>query len=45
MGTREGVDLGGMLGLVSLAGSLQPLKEYFNNHGHKLRFLTLLSPT
>ncbi len=31
--------------LVSLAGSLQPLKDRFNSHKHKLRFLALLSPT
>jgi len=37
--------LGGRADLISLAGSLRPLKEHFNSNGHRLRFLTLLSPT
>jgi hypothetical protein len=32
-------------GLVSLLGSLEPLKEYFNQGSDKLRFVALLSPT
>ncbi len=33
------------LELVSLASSLQPLKDYFNKNKGRLRFLALLSPT
>lgn len=33
------------LEVVSLAGSLQPLKDHFNDNKDKLRFLALLSPT
>lgn len=35
----------GEVELVSLADSLQPLKERFNRNRSRLRFLTLLSPT
>lgn len=35
----------GEVELVSLADSLQPLKERFNRNRNRLRFLTLLSPT
>jgi hypothetical protein len=31
--------------VVSLADSLQPLKEHFNSNRGKLRFLALVSPT
>jgi hypothetical protein len=31
--------------VVSLGGSLQPLKDHFNSNKNKLRFLALLSPT
>ena len=31
--------------MVSLAGSLTPLKDYFNTRKDKIRFLALLSPT
>jgi hypothetical protein len=39
MGNQESFEL------ISLAGSLQPLKNHFNNFKAKLRFLALLSPT
>jgi hypothetical protein len=31
--------------LLTLADSLQPLEEYFNQNVDRLRFLALLSPT
>jgi hypothetical protein len=31
--------------LISLADSLQPLRQYFNQNLDRLRFLALLSPT
>ncbi len=31
--------------LISLANSLQPLKERFNQHKSEWRFMALLSPT
>jgi len=31
--------------VVSLGGSLQPLKDHFNSNKSKRRFLALLSPT
>lgn len=31
--------------ILSLADSLQPLKEHFNSNSGKLRFVALLSPT
>ncbi len=31
--------------IVSLSGSLQPLKDHFNRSKSKRRFLALLSPT
>jgi len=31
--------------VVSLGGSLQPLKDHFNSNRNKPRFLALLSPT
>ncbi len=31
--------------VVSLADSLQPLREHFNSNRGKLRFVALLSPT
>jgi len=31
--------------VVSLSGSLQPLKDHFNSSKSKRRFLALLSPT
>jgi hypothetical protein len=31
--------------LISLASSLDPLREYFNRHAHALRFIAVLSPT
>jgi hypothetical protein len=39
------MDLYESIELVSLANSLQPLKDYFNNNKSKRRFLALLSPT
>lgn len=32
-------------GLISLAGSLQPLQEYFTRRPEQLQILALLSPT
>jgi hypothetical protein len=31
--------------LITLADSLQPLQQYFNQNSDRLRFLALLSPT
>lgn len=31
--------------IVRLAGSIDPLKDYFNSNSQALRFLALLSPT
>lgn len=31
--------------LISLADSLKPLKDHFNANKHRVRFVTLLSPT
>jgi hypothetical protein len=33
------------LEVVSLANSLQPLKDHFNGNNARLRFLVLVSPT
>jgi len=35
----------GSVEVVSLGGSLQPLKDHFNRNKSKRRFLALLSPT
>jgi hypothetical protein len=31
--------------IISLASSLNPLREYFNRHAHAPRFIAVLSPT
>jgi len=31
-------------GIISLADSIQPLKEYFDDNKNRLRFLAVLSP-
>lgn len=31
--------------VISLAGTLEPLKEHFNANKHRLRFVALVSPT
>ena len=35
----------GAVSVTSLASSVEPLREYFNEHKDKLRFLALVSPT
>jgi len=32
-------------GITSLAHSIEPLRQHFNDHKHRLRFLALVSPT
>ena len=32
-------------GITSLADSIEPLQQRFNDHKHRLRFLALVSPT
>jgi hypothetical protein len=43
MGTQANPDE--WVEVVSLGGSLQPLKDHFNRNRSKRRFLALLSPT
>ncbi len=44
-GTRGLMDNNQSKNIVTLDGSLNPLKLRFNNHKNKIRFLALLSPT
>ncbi len=43
MGTQRSPDES--VDVISLGGSLQPLKDHFNANSNKPRFLALLSPT